>query len=266
MNRKLQNNSIQALDISVNNGAEKLINNLQQGFESIKIDLARLRVETSPELRRTQSVAIINICSDLAAEIVETIGVDIPKSTTSEEHLFGTLFSVNRDVSAHIAHLVSAEAQLDRAWSLAGAVHRSLLHLPNDVSRAAMTLCEQDVEDRWLTRRLSARGVTLSDIAFGCGAWEWLQARRGIHPTTGGWSLCPTKVEHYGSKEELSALGQVINKQNLKWLGCQKQETRLLRLSGLTKGFLPQQYETLERLAVEWDDTIGALIETSRSL
>jgi hypothetical protein len=253
------------MSASLDRESLELVVNLQQGFESIKIDVARLRVEPSPEQRRSQSIAIINICSELAAEVIDTIGVDVP-ATTTNEILLGSLFSVNRDSAAHIAHLVSAEAQLDRAWTLAAASDRSLQELPKGVSRAAMTLCEQDVEDRWLTRRLSARGVTLVDVALGCGAWEWLQARRGIHPMNGGWAQHPPRVEQFGEREELAALGLVLNKQDLKWLGCPDEETILLRLSGLTKGFSPEQYETLDRLAVEWDDSVGTLIAAARSL
>ena len=266
MNRQLRGNSKQTLDNSLNLETFELINNLRQGFESIKIDVSRLRVEVSPEQRRTQSIAIINVCSDLAASIVETIGVDIPTTTTNVDHLIATLFSVIRDASAHIAHLVSAEAQLDRAWSLASAVDRSLLQLPGNVSRAAMALCEQDVDDRWLTRRLSARGVTLVDVALGCGAWEWLQARRGIHPINGGWTQRPKSVEQFGDKNELAALGLVIKRQDMKWLSCPTEEPLLLKLSGLTRDFSPEQYETLERLAAEWDDTVATLIEAARSL
>ena len=243
-----------------------LVRDLQQGFEAIRLDVARLRVEPSQEQRGVQSVAIVNICADLASSVVETIGVDLPSASTGVEPLLAAIFGVARDTAAHVAHLVSAEAQLDRAWSLAASVSRALMHLPGRDSVAAMVLCEQDVEDRWLTRRLTARGVTLVDVALGCGAWQWLQARRGVHPMGGGWLQSPERVEDFGDRDELAALGLVVVGNDLRWLGCPGDEAKLMQLCGLTRGFSSQQKETLERLASEWDDTVASLLEAARSL
>lgn len=245
---------------------QSLVRELQQGFEAVRLDVARLRAEPSQEQRRVQSIAIVNICADLAASVVETVGVDLPSASAGVDTLLGALFAVARDAAAHVAHLVSADAQLDRAWSLAASVSRALLHLPMEPSLAAMVICEQDVEDRWLTRRLAVRGVTLVDIALGCGAWQWLQARRGVHPMGGGWLQPPNHAKAFGDRDELAALALVVVGNDLRWLHCPGEEAVLLQLCGLTRGFSNQQKETLEKLASEWDDTVANLLEAARSL
>ena len=245
----------------------KLVWDLRDGFASIREDTARLEVEPSLDQKRIQAVAIVNICADLTANIVENVGVEVQAGATGEQHLIGALFGVGRDGAAHIANLVRADAEHRRAQELAAALSRAFLDLPNSLYQALSTLCSLDLEDRWITRRLSARGVTLPDIALGCGAWPWIQARRGIHPSSGTWGLPPQRVDEFGTDDELIQLGTVMGNQPIGWLGCRSEEQLdLLELAGVLNGLDREQKDTARRLAPEWNGSIGELVHTAKSL
>lgn len=244
---------------------DPLIVELREGFASLRNDIARLRAEEDDTQRGVQAVAIVHTCADLTVTVVETVGVELD-SSSAERRVLTMLFGLARDCAAHIGNLVRSGTQLDRAQALAGAVNRAMEALSISSHHAAMVLCSHDLEDRWLTRRVSARGVTLSDLAFGCGAWPWLLSRRGGHPMTDPWQSPPSRLHEQLDADDIAALASVVGDRTLRWLSCPGEELALLARCGLLTELDQAQRDTVACLAAEWTGTVDELLHAARSI